>query len=749
MILQVFLMAFFAFECNGRVVRPHENCRDNVCYFEFNVDYKFTMMWYNYTDIKDPDYNPVVLRNGLLSRRITNSSCSDTFIPLTKEGWQSVHVLSLEIRLRDKAGDFKENVSPGDGNYRLALAFNGQIPGPDIVVYEDQIVSVLVHNLLEVEGVSIHWHGIKQRGTPFMDGADMISQCPILPKQTFEYRFVASPVGTHWYHSHTGSMRSDGLAGALIVLPRIRPSIKIPRQPMPDVDAEFSVVLMDWGSGSQTAKELIQADRGIFGMLEEYDGTCLPLLRHPDGSGKLFQLRTGLVNGRGRRYILNDPKMPEKPYLPLETFTVTQNRYYRFRVINAGFDASFEISIDDHMLDIVAFDGSDVAPFRTDFVTLSIGETCDFIIYTGRPLDNYYINFFTTTTIRGPGAGAEIVNRARTYCVLNYRGVDENQTPCQRQRACTQSSPCLAVNQVYGLYPSHVNIRNVPIASLKSTELSLARNPVPIVGPGDARQLFFLNFYLFGGRPLINGISFRKPTSALQTFPGLGAITPCGPETCTSRGCRCTHILKFELGNIIDIVFFTFSDVKVHHPIHLHGHHFHILKIGYPVYDPETGNAIARNPDIRCLNQLCTEATWADPSWNTGNIPGLNLVDPPLKDTIIVPVNGYVIVRLRADNPGFWFMHCHLTHHQEEGMSLVVQEGDISDMPPVPPNFPTCNNFRFNPEQWLTSLNKQEAKLLAKGIKPSYRSGAVTQRSSFKDSPLCNMYPDLCKRPVY
>ncbi|XP_062618572.1 uncharacterized protein LOC134280160 [Saccostrea cucullata] len=725
MILKIFLLVIFAGECTCRVVRLHENCRDNVCYFEFNVDYKFTMMWYNYTDIKDPDYNPVVLRNGLLQRRITNISCSDTFIPLTRK-------------------EFKENVSPGDGNYKLALAFNGQIPGPNIVVYEDQIVSILVHNLLEVEGVTIHWHGITQRGTPFMDGVDMISQCPILPKQTFEYRFVASPVGTHWYHSHTGSMRSDGLAGALIVLPRIRPSIRIPREPVPDVDAEFSVVLMDWRT--QTAKEQIQADRGEFGFLEEYDGTCLPLVRHPDGSGKLFQLRTGLVNGRGRRYILNDPDMPEKPYLPLETFTVTQNRYYLFRVINAGFEASFEISVDDHLLVIVAVDGSDVEPFRTDIVTLSIGESCDFIIFTGRPRDNYYINFFTTPTLRE--TGEEIVNRKRTYGVLNYRGVNEYLTPFQRQRSCTQNSPCLAVNQVYGQYPANVNIRNVPITSLKSTEWSLTKNPVPIVGPGDVKQLFFLNLFLLGTVPVINGVLFRKPTSTLQTFPGLGAITPCGPDTCTSEDCRCTYILKFELGNIIEIVLFSFSNIKVGHPVHLHGHHFHVLKIGYPPYDPETGNATARNPDIRCLNQLCTEATWADPSWNTGNIPGLNLVDPPLKDSVTVPANGYVVIRLLADNPGFWLMHCHLTHHQADGMILVAQEGDISDMPPVPPNFPTCSNFRFNPEQWLTSLNRQEAKLRAKGIKQSYRSGTVIQRSG-NPSTLCNVYPWTCKKPFY
>lgn len=36
---------------------------------------------------------------------------------------------------------WKNNVSTGDGGYKLIFAINGEIPGPNIMVYEDQIVS--------------------------------------------------------------------------------------------------------------------------------------------------------------------------------------------------------------------------------------------------------------------------------------------------------------------------------------------------------------------------------------------------------------------------------------------------------------------------------------------------------------------------------------------------------------------------------------------------------------------------------
>ena len=53
-------------------------------------------------------------------------------------------------------------------------------------------VAVRVHNRLQTEGVSFHWHGLLQRSTPWMDGVPMVSQCPILPGQVFQYRWDAS-----------------------------------------------------------------------------------------------------------------------------------------------------------------------------------------------------------------------------------------------------------------------------------------------------------------------------------------------------------------------------------------------------------------------------------------------------------------------------------------------------------------------------------------------------------------------------
>lgn len=65
---------------------------------------------------------------------------------------------------------------------------------------------------------------------------------------------------------------------------------------------------------------------------------------------------------------------------------------------------------------------------------------------------------------------------------------------------------------------------------------------------------------------------------------------------------------------------------------------------------------------------------------------------PTLKDTIAVPNNGYVVLRFRADNPGYWLFHCHFMFHIAIGMNLVIHVGTQNDLPPVPPNFPTCGH---------------------------------------------------------
>ncbi|KAF2297222.1 hypothetical protein GH714_019603 [Hevea brasiliensis] len=101
------------------------------------------------------------------------------------------------------------------------------------------------------------------------------------------------------------------------------------------------------------------------------------------------------------------------------------------------------------------------------------------------------------------------------------------------------------------------------------------------------------------------------------------------------------------------------------HPMHLHGYSFYVVGIG-------SGN----------FNNF------SDPE-------NYNLVNPPEVNTIGVPKSGWVAIRFFANNPGVWFMHCHLERHATWGMDtvLIVKNGSTPEtsirkppayMPPCP-----------------------------------------------------------------
>lgn len=68
---------------------------------------------------------------------------------------------------------------------------NNQFPGPVIEANWGDWIEVKVTNNIPDEGAAIHWHGLLQKNTPYMDGVPGNTQCPIAPGKTFTYRFQA------------------------------------------------------------------------------------------------------------------------------------------------------------------------------------------------------------------------------------------------------------------------------------------------------------------------------------------------------------------------------------------------------------------------------------------------------------------------------------------------------------------------------------------------------------------------------
>ena len=92
------------------------------------------------------------------------------------------------------------------------------------------------------------------------------------------------------------------------------------------------------------------------------------------------------------------------------------------------------------------------------------------------------------------------------------------------------------------------------------------------------------------------------------------------------------HATLFELreGETVDLNFMNHS--MMFHPMHLHGHTFQVI-----------------------------------------SAYGNNMPNGPRKDTVIVKPMTQVTVRVLADNPGDWAIHCHNSYHMDSGMMGAIR----------------------------------------------------------------------------
>ncbi|KAL3853270.1 hypothetical protein ACJMK2_016825 [Sinanodonta woodiana] len=611
---------------------------DTICEFYLELDHHMTMM--NNKDLVYP-YNGHIYKYDVTNT--SNAIPIDTTNVITADGWEQP---------------------------RLVTVFNGMFPGPPIIVYRGQNIVVHFKNKLKSEAATIHWHGLHQPGTPWMDGVPFVTQCPIHSGQNFTYRFIAEPSGTFWYHSHMGSQFTMGAFGAFII--REKGETKA----MP----EHIMTIQDWNHDWDAAMDYMKMAYGMYEQRKK-----IPPSKSVDGAFfSMFRAQSGLINGRGRYH---DPITGLHNGAPLHTFEVQQGQAYRFRVIGSGSLYPFRISVDEHNLTIVASDGFDLESVVVESFIINPGERFDFILFADKPVSNYWIR----------GKTLEVDKLHIAEAILRYEGAPANE-PNTFRRNCTQNDTCSVVNCPFSYFPSQDYSICKTFDKLRVKDDT---DPAPNVEPGKFKE-FFLNF-AFPGTTFtpasVNGRAFQNPSVSIMTQPQELYSSCDRPDCGEEKICSCTHSISIDHGDTVQMVMLNMGVGKGwSHPVHLHGHTFYVLKMGYGQYNVTTAKFIGDNLDINCRGNpdrsqsFCNKATWANESWLGGNVPGLELKRPARKDTIIVPTGGYVVIRFKADNPGIWNFHCHIDLHNVDGMQMLVNES-FNHIPQPPLGFPVCWNF--------------------------------------------------------
>ncbi|OAY62136.1 laccase-6 [Manihot esculenta] len=522
-------------------------------------------------------------------------------------------------------------------NTKKIVAVNNMSPGP--VVYAQQGDRVIVRVTNESPyNATIHWHGVRQILSCWFDGPSYITQCPIQPGQSFTYEFtLVRQKGTFFWHAHVSWLRAT-VYGALVVYPKTG----VP-YPFPYPFEEHIVIL-----GEYWLQDVVKLERQVLA-----------------SGGGPPPSDAYTINGHpGPNYNCSANDVYEIEVVPGKT--------YLLRLINAGLNTENFFTIANHKLTIVEADAEYTKPFTTDRVMLGPGQTMIVLVTADQPIAKY-------SMAMGPYMSAQGIPFQNISAIANFQYLGAVPDRISIPARLPSFNDNLAVKTVMDGLRS-LKTSKVPREIDTNLFVTIGINVNKCRSKKPQKNCQGINNGTMAAS--MNNISFIKPTvSVLEAyykgnegfftddFPGAplrfydfvnGAPNDAPIDTNSMKGTR-TKVVEY--GSRVQIILQDTGTISTeNHPIHLHGYSFYVVGYGTGNYDPQTAN--------------------------------FNLVDPPYMNTIGVPVGGWAAIRFVADNPGVWFMHCHIDVHQSWGLGtvLIVKNGNghLETLPHPPADLPRC-----------------------------------------------------------
>ncbi|KAI9291627.1 hypothetical protein K502DRAFT_276841, partial [Neoconidiobolus thromboides FSU 785] len=496
-------------------------------------------------------------------------------------------------------------------NYALdGILINGQFPGPTINATAGDTIIVKVRNRLHKD-FSIHWHGITQSGSVKSDGVPYVTSPPIKSNEDYTYNFkVNDQSGTWWYHAHTG-LDAEHAYGALIVQDKKNIWDDVVKfDPRYRYDEERLVMLSELWHKS--SDELL---KGLLGLPFKFVG--------PSDSILTNGMTYNVWNAAGA----NNSTVPfNNGY---NVINVKPNKRYRLRLIAANGLSFLTFRIPGHRFTLIEADGTIIEPVEVDRVEMSAGQRYSVIMETNQQVDNYYaytqVNGGSTT----PNNGAAI---------LHYEGAES--ADALRRIPATLPTPTGPFNRwveaqlfTSKWYNKGLSSHYYPVPKKATKEIVL--NVIPSTTL-EGNSIYTINDVI------------TKPRNATvwdDVIAGRHKPTP--------------GIYEITEGDDVQIVlqhFMPAGRACATHPWHLHGHSFFVVGHGSDVYNPEVDGKII---DDRISS--------------SDKIP----VYPNVRNSRMLQTDipcGWYAIRFKADNPGSWFMHCHITAHLTMGKQVIINE---------------------------------------------------------------------------
>ncbi|GAD92842.1 iron transport multicopper oxidase FET3 [Paecilomyces variotii No. 5] len=466
---------------------------------------------------------------------------------------------------------------------RKVVGINGKWPLPVVEVDRGDRLVVNMYNGLGDKNTSIHWHGMYQNGTNYMDGPSMVTQCPVPPGASLTYNFTVNQNGTYWYHCHTDACYPDGYRQALIV----RDTDSFFHN---DYEEDITITLSDWYHHMTE------------GLKEKFLSLYNPTGAEPIPDAFLF----------------NDTLNSSIPVKP--------NTTYLLRLINIGAFVAQYFYIEGHSFKIVEIDGVYTEPAEADILYIGVAQRYSILLTTKNETDKNY----AIVTV----ADSDLLDTIPETLQLNNTNWLEYNKAAPHEKAVVQ------VDQSSDLDPFD-DITLVP------------HDRMPLLPEPDVEvnlTVYMNNLDNGFNYAFFNNITYTRPK-----VPSLFSVLSSGDLSTnpTVYGTN-THPFVFEHNNVVQVIINNGDTGS--HPFHLHGHNFQVIDRA-PGYGPNFNSYLNGDP------------VPYDPSNHTA-FPEA----PPRRDTVVLPPQGYMVLRFVADNPGVWFFHCHIDWHLSSGLASVFIE---------------------------------------------------------------------------
>ncbi|MBS1946274.1 MAG: multicopper oxidase domain-containing protein [Bacteroidetes bacterium] len=280
--------------------------------------------------------------------------------PVTKEN--STAASSKNVRYDLYVTDTIVNFT---GRHKRAIAVNGQVPMPTLTFTEGDTAEIYVHNMMNEE-TSLHWHGLFVPNR--YDGVPNLTQMPIMPHETYLYKFPIIQHGTHWYHSHTMLQEQVGMYGAMILKKKNEPGIPT-----------IPVVLSEWADMKpEEIQRSLHSANDWFAIKKHATQSFSEAI-------KQGYLKTKLINEWKRMNAMDVSDIYYNCFLVNGHNAYEQPQFragdkVRLRIANAGASSYFWMNYSGGKITVVATDGNDVEPVEVDRLLIAVSETYDVVV---------------------------------------------------------------------------------------------------------------------------------------------------------------------------------------------------------------------------------------------------------------------------------------------------------------------------------------------------------------------------------